>query len=83
MFCIQVTYEMVIFSPMKINTAFAHDFSCRLSFCFVGIHYVGKMIEGDMTRVLVDQITEGQVTWVPMDKEFDTVSTYAHQGLVI
>lgn len=27
-----------------------------------------------MTRVLTDQVTEGQVTWAPMDPEFDTVS---------
>jgi len=32
------------------------------------------MMEGDMTRILTDQITEGQVVWVPMEKVFDTVS---------
>ena len=36
---------------------------------------MGKMIEGDSTKVLLDQITEGQVTWVPMDKEYDIVSS--------
>ena len=54
-----------------------------LFFCFpivlfvhyTGIHYVGKMIEGDSTKVLLDQITEGQVIWVPMDKEYDIVSS--------
>ncbi|XP_045172753.2 all-trans-retinol 13,14-reductase-like [Mercenaria mercenaria] len=39
-----------------------------------GIHYVGKMNARDMTRVLVDQITEGQVVWEPMDQEFDAVA---------
>ncbi|XP_060569543.1 all-trans-retinol 13,14-reductase-like [Ruditapes philippinarum] len=39
-----------------------------------GIHYVGKMMEGDKTRVLIDQITEGQVVWEPMDQEFDAVA---------
>jgi len=38
-----------------------------------GIHYVGKMMEGDMTRVLIDQVTEGQVVWEPMDQIFDKV----------
>ena len=42
--------------------------------CFQGIHYVGGMAEGETRRVLVDQITEGQVTWVPMDREYDRVS---------
>ncbi|XP_045171991.2 all-trans-retinol 13,14-reductase-like [Mercenaria mercenaria] len=39
-----------------------------------GIHYVGKMMDGDMLRVLTDQITEGQVVWEPMDLEFDSVA---------
>ncbi|KAL4223041.1 hypothetical protein ACF0H5_016518 [Mactra antiquata] len=39
-----------------------------------GIHYIGKMMDGDMTRVLTDQMTEGQVTWCPMDPEFDIVA---------
>ncbi|KAK3603232.1 hypothetical protein CHS0354_007562 [Potamilus streckersoni] len=38
-----------------------------------GIHYVGKMMEGNETRILVDQITEGKVVWVPMDEVYDTV----------
>ncbi|KAL3857332.1 hypothetical protein ACJMK2_012010 [Sinanodonta woodiana] len=38
-----------------------------------GIHYVGKMMEGNETRILIDQVTEGQVVWVPMDETYDTV----------
>ena len=45
-------------------------------FCFEGIHYVGGMTEGETRKIMVDQITEGQVTWVPMDKEYDVVSSY-------
>lgn len=39
-----------------------------------GVHYVGKMMEGDMTRVLTDQLTEGQVVWEPMDPQYDYVA---------
>ncbi|XP_052802651.1 all-trans-retinol 13,14-reductase-like [Mya arenaria] len=39
-----------------------------------GIHYVGKMMDGDQTRVFTDQVTEGQVVWTPMDNVFDTVT---------
>ena len=45
-------------------------------FLFQGIHYVGGMTEGETRKIMVDQITEGQVTWVPMDKEYDVVSSY-------
>ena len=31
------------------------------------------MGEGELPRILFDQITEGQVTWVPLDKEYDKV----------
>ena len=40
---------------------------------YEGVHYVGELEDGQKLRVLVDQITEGQVTWVPLEKEFDTV----------
>ena len=32
------------------------------------------MNDGELMRVLFDQITEGQVTWIPMDKDYDKVS---------
>ena len=45
-------------------------------FCLhlLGIHYVGEMAECETSRILIDQITEGQVSWVPMDREYDLVS---------
>jgi all-trans-retinol 13,14-reductase len=39
----------------------------------VGIHYIGNMGEGQKDRFLVDQITEGQVVWAPIDDNYDTV----------
>ncbi|XP_028710992.1 all-trans-retinol 13,14-reductase [Peromyscus leucopus] len=36
-----------------------------------GIHYIGKMQEGNIGRFILDQITEGQLDWVPMDSPFD------------
>ncbi|NXL86153.1 RETST reductase, partial [Alectura lathami] len=38
-----------------------------------GIHYVGQMQEGSLTRFLVDQLTEGQLDWAPMPPTFDAV----------
>ena len=61
------------FKPAK-NFYKLHSLNFIHNFIYsTGIHYVGKMIEGDQTKVLLDQITEGQVTWVPMDKEYDIV----------
>ena len=42
-------------------------------FNFPGIHFVGKMGDGEMMRVLFDQISEGQVQWAPIEKEYDQV----------
>ena len=42
-------------------------------FNFPGIHYVGKMGDGEMMRVLFDQISEGQVQWAPIETEYDQV----------
>ncbi|KAL3857330.1 hypothetical protein ACJMK2_012008 [Sinanodonta woodiana] len=39
-----------------------------------GIHYVGEMGEGEDPRILIDQVTEGQVVWIPMDEAYDTVA---------
>ena len=36
---------------------------------------MGKMKPGESARTIIDQITEGQVTWVPMDTEFDVVNS--------
>ncbi|XP_041350180.1 all-trans-retinol 13,14-reductase-like [Gigantopelta aegis] len=39
-----------------------------------GIHYIGEMDGKTWTHVLVDQLTEGQLDWVPMDQEYDVVA---------
>ncbi|KAG8440994.1 hypothetical protein GDO86_006651 [Hymenochirus boettgeri] len=39
----------------------------------VGIHYIGQMNENSPTRILIDQLTEGQLQWAPLDDPFDIV----------
>ncbi|NP_659552.1 all-trans-retinol 13,14-reductase precursor [Rattus norvegicus] len=36
-----------------------------------GIHYIGRMREGNIGRFILDQITEGQLDWAPMASPFD------------
>ncbi|GAB1290938.1 All-trans-retinol 13,14-reductase [Apodemus speciosus] len=36
-----------------------------------GIHYIGRMREGNTGRFILDQITEGQLDWAPMASPFD------------
>ncbi|CAH7136933.1 all-trans-retinol 13,14-reductase [Phodopus roborovskii] len=36
-----------------------------------GIHYIGRMQEGNVGRFILDQITEGQLDWAPMASPFD------------
>ncbi|XP_014814195.1 PREDICTED: all-trans-retinol 13,14-reductase isoform X1 [Calidris pugnax] len=38
-----------------------------------GIHYVGQMQEGSVTRFMVDQLTEGQLEWARLPAVFDAV----------
>ena len=52
--------------------------------CIAGIHYVGEMNKGYWARTLLDQLTEGQVDWVPMDQDFDVVCEFSyHQNFEI
>ncbi|XP_042327453.1 all-trans-retinol 13,14-reductase [Sceloporus undulatus] len=39
----------------------------------VGIHYVGQMQEGSILRMMIDQLTDGQLQWAKMDSPFDTL----------
>jgi all-trans-retinol 13,14-reductase len=43
-----------------------------------GIHYVGEMLSKGALRFLVDQVTNGQVSWAPLKPVFDTVSRFLH-----
>ncbi|XP_071497247.1 all-trans-retinol 13,14-reductase-like [Diadema antillarum] len=39
----------------------------------VGIHYIGEMATNTITRTYIDQLTEGQLLWEPIDKNYDTI----------
>ncbi|NWX28160.1 RETST reductase, partial [Notiomystis cincta] len=38
-----------------------------------GIHYVGQMQEGSLMRLLLDQLTEGQLEWARLPATYDAV----------
>ncbi|NXV87990.1 RETST reductase, partial [Calonectris borealis] len=38
-----------------------------------GIHYVGQMQEGSVSRLLMDQLTEGQLEWARLPAVYDAV----------
>ena len=40
----------------------------------VGIHYIGDVGYPTMFRVLLDQVTEGQLEWAPLEETFDYAS---------
>lgn len=40
----------------------------------VGIHYIGEMRRRTTTKLLIDQITEGQLEWCDLIDEFDVVA---------
>ncbi|XP_042749281.1 all-trans-retinol 13,14-reductase-like, partial [Lagopus leucura] len=51
-----------------------HTFQERGNEFDVGIHYVGQMHEGSMLRVLLDQLTDGQLCWQRLPDPYDEVT---------
>ncbi|XP_014814197.1 PREDICTED: all-trans-retinol 13,14-reductase isoform X3 [Calidris pugnax] len=49
------------------------DKAARRTVVKTGIHYVGQMQEGSVTRFMVDQLTEGQLEWARLPAVFDAV----------
>ena len=39
----------------------------------VGIHYIGEVNPGNLNRTFIDQITEGQLEWEPLNDIYDIV----------
>ncbi|MCI4384011.1 hypothetical protein PGIGA_G00033380 [Pangasianodon gigas] len=39
----------------------------------VGLHYIGQLHENSLFKLVMDQITEGQVQFVELDKHIDTI----------
>ncbi|XP_053496558.1 inactive all-trans-retinol 13,14-reductase-like [Ictalurus furcatus] len=39
----------------------------------VGLHYIGQLHENGLFKITMDQITEGQLQFVELDKHFDTL----------
>lgn len=44
-----------------------------------GIHYVGQMHEGSMLRVVLDQLTDGQLCWQRLPDPYDEVVLGPHR----
>lgn len=38
-----------------------------------GVHYLGQLHENGMLRVILDQISEGQLDFVPLEQHYDTI----------
>uniref|UniRef100_A0A673K2T1 All-trans-retinol 13,14-reductase n=1 Tax=Sinocyclocheilus rhinocerous TaxID=307959 RepID=A0A673K2T1_9TELE len=39
----------------------------------IGIHYIGELLDHKPLRCLIDQLTNGQLQWEPLDNPFDKV----------
>uniref|UniRef100_A0A6J0TN24 L-amino-acid oxidase n=1 Tax=Pogona vitticeps TaxID=103695 RepID=A0A6J0TN24_9SAUR len=40
----------------------------------VGVHYVGQMHKTGLTRVIMDQLTDGQLDWVQLEDPYDIIT---------
>ena len=41
----------------------------------VGVHYICDVTQDGLNKTLVEQLSEGQLQWQPMDQEYDVVSS--------
>ncbi|KAK3740160.1 hypothetical protein QZH41_014090, partial [Actinostola sp. cb2023] len=39
-----------------------------------GIHYIGEMQNRTATKFVIDQLTDGQLLWSPLERQYDTVA---------
>ena len=39
----------------------------------MGIHYIGEVNPGNLNRTFIDQITDGQLEWEPLNDIYDIV----------
>ncbi|CAG5128421.1 unnamed protein product, partial [Candidula unifasciata] len=73
---------LLTFAGLKVLVLEQHDQAGGCCHSFVekgfefdtGIHYVGDLEEGSVPRVLLDQLTCGQLRWAKLDDVFDTVA---------
>ena len=61
-------------SRLKYNVRPRTYFVCAGYEFDPGIHYIGEMQCNSLMKFLLDQLSEGQVTWEPLEKEYDTVA---------
>ena len=45
-----------------------------------GLHYVGSMYARNATYQTMEQLTEGQIQWAPMDSAYDEAIIGTNQG---
>ncbi|BFZ05382.1 hypothetical protein BsWGS_08421 [Bradybaena similaris] len=73
---------LLTFAGKKVLVLEQHDQAGGCCHSFVekgfefdtGIHYVGDIQEGTTSRLLLDQLTCGQLRWARLDDNFDTVA---------
>ena len=58
--------------PTTMHKDFVLIFSHSIS--HTGIHYIGEMTGTTISKVLIDQLTDGQLQWNPIDDNFDTIA---------
>ena len=37
----------------------------------MGVHYIGEAADGYLIRTIIDQISDGQIEWKEMEKDYD------------
>ena len=54
----------------------------RIIFNASGIHYIGEMRNNTVSRLLIEQLTDGQLVWENLVDDFDVVRTLSISYLI-
>ena len=73
---------LVVESHFKLG-GFLHSFRRQGYVWDPGVHYIGEMQTGSMTRQCMDLVTGGQVDWAPLDEHFERFLFDGHEPFLV
>lgn len=67
------TTRLALYLAIRTHGCFLTAAHNHCMFVPTGLHYIGQLHENSLLRIVMDQITEGQLQFVKLDAHFDTI----------
>jgi len=65
--------RVLVLEQHQIAGGCTHTFRIRGDEFSAGIHYVGEMQTDSLRKFYLDQISDGQIIWAPLEQEYDVI----------